>query len=94
MATISIKHYDRIMFFEFEWKGSLRCGSGPDDETPDIDVQKGWLETDTGVFIRDFTEKELFELTQYGTPADDLMYLYIGEHQDEYEPDDDWWDRS
>lgn len=76
MATTSctFKHALGIVVLDIDWSGSSVCGRGPNDEVPDINDVKGWIEDEHGKFIRDLTKDELEAMNN-----DDTIQGYVFE---------------
>lgn len=87
MSTTSVqfKHELGNIVLDVDWSGSSVCGHGPDDESPDIDDVKGWLETDSGEFVCDLTKEEV-ERLQDDEKITDLVFQAI--HDAYNEPED------
>ena len=84
-TSVSFKHALGNIVLDVDWSGSSVCGQGPDDESPDIDDVKGWIEDDKGACIRDLTKEEV-ERLQDDEKIMDLVFQAI---HDAYNDSDD-----
>lgn len=82
-VTIKTKRGDNVLVFEVDWSGSSICGRGPDDEVPDIDNVRGWIESDSGEHIRDMTKDEL---ERYGEDDEIMGFALEAIHEQFNEP--------
>lgn len=75
----------QFIVVDFDWSGNSVCGRGPDDEVPDINDVRAWIESGPArfigdkTFVRDLTADEIERLTVDTGPVAQAMYEAIHE---------------